>query len=437
MIKKKSVKKTAKKKVVAAKTKPVAQQVSKSNSQESLDEWDHQLLRQVEKKVEKKIVYDTIKALPYFDKKYNPKSLGALTAAKAKQYLGWQEDSDSLGHSNTGFHFKDRNGIRIRCSNNLQNRKFSSGIAHDYMLELLRGKWELNGESCVIDETGMVQDCQHRFIGLVWAVQEWTKRPDKWPEWNTEPVMNTIVMTGISSDDKVINTLNTGRKRSLGDVFYRSEYFRDVGQLKRQRMAKVAESAIKFIWYRTVQASLSQAPRMPHSEAIQLVESHPRILEAVRYIVDRNGNNNLIQGYLPLGQATACFYLMGTSNTDRSEYEPVRTEEAMDFDTWRNAKDFLKLVLIKSKHVEPLLEALLGIPDDVSGGYVRDLRFGVLAKSWDLYLKKKKLTEENVSLKHGKDEYGHPTLLESPLFGGLDLGGDKELASPSDEEEDK
>ena len=82
---------------------------------------------------------------------------------------------------------------------NPNNRKLNRGRAIDYAEVLKRGEWELNGESIIFDEAGNLMDGQHRLL----AVQI------------SGIPMKAVVVNGVNRES--MPTLNTGRRRSLGD----------------------------------------------------------------------------------------------------------------------------------------------------------------------------------------------------------------------------
>ena len=115
---------------------------------------------------------------------------GVLTASVARKLLGWTDDVPD----NVEALLEDLEGNKIICMHNTDNRPFVKALTHDWMLEILRGKWRLNGETIIIDRTGMVQDGQHRLIGLVLAAQEHEKHSERWTEyWKSEPYVEAFV----------------------------------------------------------------------------------------------------------------------------------------------------------------------------------------------------------------------------------------------------
>jgi len=378
------------------------------------------------------VVYSKVDILPFFSKRYNPKALGPLTGERAQELLGWTEEVGQITFG-SDFLFKDRNGKKIRCLNNLHNRPFDNKLAEAWMLEVLRRKWRMNGETMIIDCKGMTQDAQHRLIGLVWAVQEWHRNPGKWAEyWSTEPTMDTIIIVGIPDDDETVNTINTGKRRSLADAIFRSGYFDDIPYKKRKVVAKIAESCVKRFWERTGQKQLSRAPHMPHSEAIELVDNHPGLLRSILHIYEEDGTTNLIGGYVKQGLAAACLYLMGSGKSDRESYISQRSEDSLDFTYWDKACEFWSLVAKKSNRLEPMLDALIAFPEDVSGPYIRSMSSALVAKSWDLFIRGKKITSALIEVQQVTNDDGRLSVAECPLFGGIDVGTD----SPDEDEEE-
>lgn len=366
------------------------------------------------------IVYSQVNVIPFFGKRYNDRSGGPLTVDQAKEFLGWQEESQNISFK-SDYLFKDRKGRKVRCTNNLHNRPFSVTLAWKWMIEILRKKWMLNGESIIIDCAGMVQDGQHRLIGLVWAAQEWELHPHKWQKyWKTEPTIDTLIVTGVANDDETINTMNTGKPRSFADALYRSGLFADYNQKNRQRVSRIGQSAVKLLWRRTGQKELSVAYHMPHSEAFEFVHSHPHICDSIRHVFEEDGSANKINGYVPAGEAAAMLYLMAVSDSDRDTYVRNRCEDGLDVKHFDKACDFWTLIANQSSKVEPLLDHLLSIPEEIITPVARNVRIGHVVKAWDLFSRNKKITQALTDLEVSDEE--PPYLREYPEFGGIDIG---------------
>lgn len=319
-------------------------------------------------------------------------------------------------------------GEDIYCLNNLSNRPFTLQLAQDYSLEILRRKYRFNGEPFIIDKYGVVQSGQHRGAGLKLAISAWRKDAklpkdqQQWQElWPEEPYIESMVVLGIEGDDETINTLDTGRRRTLEDVLYRSVYFEGKTASEKKALARVTNWAVKVVWDRTAQRDASYAPRRPHSESMDFISRHEKILKAVRFIYDEAGDNDKFSHFIPLGFAAGLMYLMASATSDVEKYQQSNSEEGLDFKLWDKAEKFWIDVAGNGKATEPLRELLLRIPETAGGSYNKDLRCGLCVKAWNLYSDGEKLTLENVEVETGLNDIQQPILAESPKLGGIDL----------------
>ena len=73
------------------------------------------------------------------------------------------------------------------------------------------------------------------------------------------------------------------------------------------------------------------------------------------------------------------------------------------------------------KKIEPLLKVLDDIPPEMGGTYGKDLRLGLIIKSWNRYSDGKKITEEEIRLEETRNELNQPVLAERPHIGGIDV----------------
>lgn len=360
-----------------------------------------------------------------------------MTAAIAKEFLGWQVEADGENFADN-YLLIDKNGKKARCTNNLLNRPFYPQLAEDWMLEVLRLKWQMNGEQVIIDEYGMVHDGQHRLIGLILAEQTWLldqKKPKdqrKWAGyWKEEPCIDCSVFLGIKGTDEVVNTINTGKPRSLADVLFRSACFRKQDTATRLVASKVLNAAIKTLWYRTSQQLASSAPRRPHSESLEFLANHERLLECVKFIQEE-GDDGKLAPFLPHGPAACLLYLMGSAASDGEAYVVANTEKVLDWSLWDKAQSFWVDLAANGKATEALREALLKIPAELGGKYNLDLRCATLIKAWNLYSDGKKLTLDTVEVETSTNELGQPILAEMPRCGGIDVEyGDDSLDEPT------
>jgi len=353
--------------------------------------------------------------------------LQTLGVEEMKALLGWQEEPEGKDWGED-FLFKV-GGTKVRLANNPTNRPFRMTLAKRWGSEMLRGKWEMNGEAFIIDRLGHVQDGQHRGTGLVLAELE---RQDNKEYWAEEygikgPIkIDALVVTGISEKPNVVDTLGLGHKRSLGDVIFRRKEFEGIPERDQKRLSNVLSGALRLVWLRTGGKKVSDAPWFPHSEALDFLEAHPDIVKAVQEIFKLEGgtgaDGKLISRKLSLAYAAGLLYLQGTCGTDPDKFEDTGK---IDRKHWAAAKKFWADFaepdeLGKGSPIMTVRNALERI--DASGAMGRDEILGTVVKAFNLYLDKKKTSSvKDVKVKRTKNKTtGKIELGEEPRLGGLD-----------------
>lgn len=389
-------------------------------------------------------VRDTAKAPLGTGGKPSPASFNADVAM---ELIGWQTEemyktalaeqytAAELKNLDTSFGddylFKDRLGKKIRCGNNLHNRPFYPLTAEDWMLEILRQKWRFNGESMVVDKFGGCQDIQHRAVGLIWAKQEWEldrllpKPQQKWQKfWPTEPMIDCIVVFGIEATDDVVNTINTGKPRTLADALYRSEWFAGKSPPERNKLSKLTSAALSYLRNRTAARLASLAPRFPHSESFEYLDSHKKLLECVKFISEEDSERKSVAIYLSHGYAAALLYLMGSARSEADKYAANGTEKVLDWGLYDKAQEFWVLFCNNAPALEPLREELERLPIEITHS---SYRVALFIKAWNLFSDGKKLTQEAIALQLGTDpDTTLPVLNEHPRIGGIDVDYEEE-----------
>ena len=349
-----------------------------------------------------------------------------LTVAKAKELLGW-----NVGGSDTGCEVSV-GGKKYTLTNNINNRPLNKPNLRKLMQEILRKRWRLNGEPIIIGRTGLIENGQHTLLSLILAAKEIEQNPTQWSDWEgKEPTIDKVIVYGIAEDDYTINTLDTGRPRDLGDVIARSVFFRNDKPKNRTKLAKIAEGAVKTLWWRTGQKLNAFAPLQNHSESMDFIERHPRILEAVRHIFEENGNERKLskQGFHP-GTSAGFLYLMGCCKTNPKDYFTASPEEdPLNWDLWDKACDFWTKLAGRADELKALREVLVVSAE--TGGLGRQEKLALLVKTWEVYSKGQKITKSKLELSYLENDMGIPVLDEWPACGGIDLGDPTKL----DEEE--
>lgn len=374
---------------------------------------------------------------------------GPITEDEMKILLGWEEETDGGPKFGEDYTLLDRFNKKVRLKNNPINRPFYTSNAEGIVQELLTRHWQMNGETIIIGDKGNVLDGQHTGAALILANQDVRKDPDKWkhtwPEGNV--TLDKIVVYGISEDDKVVNTINTGKARSLSDVIYRSPVFAKLPEPRRQLASRVLDYAVKRLWTRTGVQHSTVAPRRTHSEAMDFIERHKTLLQFVKHVLDedqppprkkkkeeeKDAPSSTLGDYLPLGYAAAVLYLMAASATPYLDYygsDPVGEKEV----DWKHKKKALEFfsMLARDPKLQELREVLTEINDSPEGwGRVAEKDFAVVS-AWNLFLAGKPITRKEITPQYlppdnrGNVELRDPPSLTSRVDGellGIDLGG--------------
>lgn len=355
----------------------------------------------------------------------------AITVQEAKELLGWQEESEAQPFG-TKFLLK-LSGKKIRCTNNESNRRLVLGVVEMLKQEHLRGRWRLNGEPLIIGRTGLVLNGQHTLISLIAAAEEWHDNASQWSDCKQEPVLEKVLITGISEDAETVNTMDTCRPRSLSDVIFRSHYFQHLSGQAQRQLSDMTKYAINKLWEKSGQHSHAHVVRRTHSESIAFLEQHPRILNAVKHIYEEDNNENKISKYLTRGYAAAALYLMGSSATDPGKYYVAEhpNETMLDWSHWDKACNFFVELASGSKKLQAVHKAIMTLVEQGAGSIIE--RWSILARAWHHYLDDQAITDKHLQLEFEVKD-GERFLVEVPLIGGIDVGEDGYCPDPTPEE---
>lgn len=356
----------------------------------------------------------------------------ALTGDQAKKLLGWEEEEEQSFQAD--YLLKDRNGKKIRCTNNIGNRPFSSGNVNTFLQEILRGKWRFNMENRIVGESGLVLNGQHTLAALVLANQAWEKDPDRYECWETAPTIETTIAFGAPEDPHTVNTLDTCKPRSLSDVLFRSPFFADFHIAKeRKTVTRIADYAIRFCWSRLGSKSAQSAYeiRRTHSESIDFLERHPRLVEAVQFIHEENGDDHKLSRFISPGTSAGLLYLMGSAKTEPRKYHQADnpTEDLLDWELWDKACNFWVLFAGQNSEFEPLAKSLGRLIEE--GDSSAGAKIATVVHAWTLFLEGKVNSVGNRKLKYETDKNGIRTLVECPIVGGVDLGDGEWQSEPT------
>ncbi|MCK9568780.1 hypothetical protein M0R72_07560 [Candidatus Pacearchaeota archaeon] len=353
----------------------------------------------------------------------------ALTVSQAKDLLDW-DDSDVADGNYT---LVDRYGKKVRLWNNIGNRPFDMATARKWCSEILHHRWKLNGETLIIGKTGVTVSAQHRLIGLVLAWQEWAKNKERWAKyWPTEPVLETCMILGVDEDDATVNTIDTGKPRTLWEVICRSEYFAAVPEKGRKILARMTHYALQLLWDRTRASLGNYSNKRSHADSLDLLARHERLLECVKHIFEENTTDTTEDGervfrigqWVSPGYAACLCYLMGQSHTDysNSDYRlaDVPHEGLLDWSLWDKARDFWVELAGGSKALQPLRDTLVKARMEGTGSAAE--KTSIFANAWTALMNGDKLSVSALTPDYHINDAGQKELLDYPAVGGIDLG---------------
>ncbi len=313
-------------------------------------------------KASRKVIYDKV----IIEERSTASEKGPITEEVAIKILKWETEKQykarkvveapgtNESHWTFGdeFMLKDVEGNKVRCWNNLDNREFDDRWSQGLTQTVLNYDWcgpltvpgeTINGETIRLSRTGKVLSGQHQLVGLVIACQIYRKSADNCPDWQKagrDPVLETILVKGISEHPDVLASIDYCKPRSVADLFYTSELFRKLAPGDRREYSRMTAQDVDFMWKRTGAQGYKT-----HPEVAAFVERHKKIIKCVEHLFQENtGDRSKPISSLRLspGMCSAICYLMGCSASDGEEYRngfPPQ-EKQLDWSRWELAKQF-------------------------------------------------------------------------------------------------
>lgn len=380
----------------------------------------------------RKVVYPVFDIIVF---RKPPRGDGAMTMDHAKHYLGWTEVEGKKGSKLT-----DHYGKFIIFTNNPRNRRFDLKLAETWEAVMLQGRWKFNGESLIIGETAITISAQHRLAGFILACQKKEKDPAKYP--NFDGTLECYFAVGIEEVDDVVDTIDTGKPRGLDDVIYRQiavmrpDLFGSLDDAARNNVSRIISKAVKNLWDRTDASKMAWAPKIPHSDYLDFLARHEKLLDCCNHIYVEDDGSKISKLYVNAGTASALLYLMGSSTSDGKAYIAAgRTENALDWAQYSMACDFWALIGAGNADFHPVRQAIMGLTDEDGSGTTKE-RVAVLSKAWALFSQKKPITAKEVDISDLYDEDDGVMVFKSvraPTFGGIDLGYPDEVSESTTE----
>jgi hypothetical protein len=362
----------------------------------------------------------------------------SLTVNQAREYLGFREAKKDEPYLLKGFN-ETGETIKITCDYNVRNRPFYPSVYETLKQVILNKQWRFNGEPIIIGKTGLLEDGQHTLMALIQAEYErqFGKGKHHWQDiWKNKPItIEKLVVFGVSEEEDVVNSINTAHPRDLADVLYRSEFFLTLPPDARNMVSRICKKAVQNLWVRLGRANDLFASRLCHSEAVEFIRRHPKILTAVKHIFEEDAEGSIGQ-IVPTGWAATLLYLMGASASDVDEY--LNAEEpgdsAINFSRWEKAEEFWVMLGSKSDDTKVVRDYLAQLVSDENTASVMN-RVAVLIKAWEHFVQGHQITRNDIKLKFVENEKtGVPTLDHHPSIGGIDLGTRKDQKAAQDDE---
>lgn len=416
----------------------------------------------------RKAVYDKLGIVEYSSTSKH----GPLTVDDAKTMLGWETEKEYKGRmvqespgskpeawmfgefgptrEDTGriqpIHCVNTNKEKVVCWNNANNRPFDMSWCEDLVHTILYGQWAgpltipgetVNGETVRISRYARVLSGQHQATALILAdellqksrAQSGNAADPKYPFWNghDHPVIETIVITGLSEDERVLRSIDYVKPRTTADMLYTMELFRKNTPVERKEMTRMLASAIDLLWTRT-----DTKGYRTHPEIVGFLERHKRLLRCVEHLfIENNAKGNeweckkcrarfptnntgmckeegahdcirrearrISNLRLSTGHASALCYLMGCGTEKTTEYSDIYRNESppseanLDWGYWDRAKQFWTDLaasrdLIKVRQaLGQLVDSTPGSEDNQGLGGRAQEKFAIIAKAWEQY----------------------------------------------------
>lgn len=324
-----------------------------------------------------------------------------------------RENPDSKVEDHTygdQYHCRNVAGEKVRCLNNGNNRPLDMDWVEGLVHTLLYGNWAgpltlpgetINGETVRLSRYAEVYSGQHQLTALKLAdefLQRARSKGDgaRYPFWEgkTEVVLETILVRGLSGDERVLRTIDYVKPRTVADMLYTMDVYRKKLPNDRRELTKLLATAIDTLWKRTQAKGYGT-----HPEITAFLERHPRLLKCVEHIFVENARDKgcviSTKARINPGIAAALCYLMGASGpeTDGDSYYNMMPpdETAIDWYYWDRARKFWSQIG-KHKDFEVVREAMVNLvnsrPDDPQnrgcGGKTAE-KLALFAKVWTMY----------------------------------------------------
>lgn len=375
---------------------------------------------------------------------------GVITRVQMEELLGWETEESASVRANekdgkgnllpvaygNDYTLKDEHKCKVRCLYNANNRPFRESHARTIAQDILNSCWAgplsmpgetVNGEAIVISKYGEIISGQHRGVGFVLACQMWAKadKDSVWRKnWPKEPVLESVVIMGISDNPKVLRTVDNVLPRSEADVIYTSDLFSTLDTSEKRECSRMMAAAADLLWIRTGagDAAIHQYDSLQtHSTSMAFIERHGKLKHAVAFIFQENKKVRKVSGLdLSPGQAAALLYLMAASGDDLDDYrnaDPAPGEQALKLKRWKDAERFWALLLTGEAGAPEMVGLRSHLATMTEGNGNARERANVLCLAWSLW------TDDKVALSVLDKKNGRcPNLADAVVYNDRVIG---------------
>lgn len=402
------------------------------------------------------VVYEIVKVVEYS----TTSEAGPLTAPDIAEMLGWETEEDYIKRMvalnpnskpidwmfGDEYHCLNQAKKKVRCWNNAGNRPFDMSWCEDLIHTVLVAQWAgphtvpgetVNGETIRVSRYKRVLSGQHQGTACKLAdeklhllrkkkeenkplTQEEEKILALW-EGHEHIFIETLVVYGLSEDERVLRTIDYVKPRTVADMLYTMELFRRNTSVERKEMTRMLAAAINMLWDRTATKGYKT-----HPEIVGFLERHKRLLKCVEYLFVLNrsagvgektrldwesqeeyderqasdlkdGGRKISKLHISAGQGAAMCYLMGCGTDKTAEYadkyrnEAPPSEKNLDWGYWEQARQFWNLLARGSLFsrvriaLNNLMESTpLDEDNEGLGGLLRE-KLAIIANAWHRY----------------------------------------------------
>ena len=284
----------------------------------------------------------------------------------------------------------------LKCNVNNRPRK-TSGISR-FANDMLRKKWKAC-EPILLSNRGILLDGQNRCEALLLAEKTRQKDPEFYRSkygWRGPVAVPMLVIVGVSERD--IDSINTGEKRTGPDVLFRQKLFDsyrmadkspEFKEADKKKLSKILATAVRTVWLRVGGKDVSDAPKFQHSELLEFLQKHPKLLDiVVETYRNDDGAEQRIQSLCSPAYLAAVAYLGAAQETDRDAYDADGTVTITD-DSLKTAIDFIQTFAAGTglEKGDPILvcRTIFQRQRKEGGTRDRDVLLNTLVKTWNAF----------------------------------------------------